>query len=432
MSFTKISGASSAKAAAVVPQQSQIEREAIRIFRHPVMQTSQRRIAEIFSADRNAGVDRQRDLIPLAAAEHAFAAVLTAVAETPHRPSIYWSLANAHPAPGIEVPGSRFGIENPDNLYRLACVDERYRYKITGRRAAAPPLDGGITLMPGQLGENMMANSIGYFGYENLAVDADGHFEITLDAKPAAGRPNHICIAGGKVLNFRDTHGDWVTQTPYQLAIECLDAPARVHRSDEQIAIRAAAYGEVMADYFLQYLEHAFFERRAPNDIIPPTPSGGNGGLVTQVAAQGWYQLAEDEALIVDVDLMGARYFGFQICNLWMISYDYTEHMSSLNHLEAQADEDGRVRFVISGADPGVFNWLDGSGHLAGTTTLRWQHVPNTRTPAADTVVHRVVKVAELDKVLPKGTRFADAQARAVQRAKRAAAWKRRCAIVYE
>jgi hypothetical protein len=395
------------------------------------MQASRQRITEIFSSDRNAAVDRQRELIPQAVAEHAFAAVLTAVAETPAQPAIYWSLAHAHSGDGFEVPGSRFGIDNPDNLYRLASVDDRYHYKITGRRAAVPPTDGGITVMPGQLGENMMANSLAHIGYESLAIGADGQFEVTLDASPANGRPNHLCIAGGKVLNFRDTHGDWLTDTPYALSIECLDSPAATHRSDEQIATRAAAYGEAMAGYFLEHLEHAFFERRAPNAIIPPTPSGANGGLVTQIAAQGWYQLAEDEALIVDVDLMGALYFGFQISDLWMLSYDYTTHMSSLNHFEAQADRDGRVRFVISGADPKIYNWLDGDGHLAGTTTLRWQHVPSGRTPTADTVIHRVVKLADLIKTLPKETRLADAQARVDQRSKRTTAWERKCRLVY-
>jgi hypothetical protein len=415
----------------IVPQQLDVEREAIRLFGHPAVLASRRRIEQVFSADRNVPLDGQRALIPQAAAEHAFAAVLAAVTETATHPSIYWSFTHTHRVDGLEVPGSRCGIDNPDNLYRLASVDDRYHYRIIGRRAAVAPIDGGITVMPAQPGEKIMANSLGYLGYDSLKIDGDGQFEITLDASAANGRSNHLSIAEGRVLIFRDTHGDWLTETPHKLSIECLDGGPVPHRSDDDIAARAATYGETMATYFLEHLEHAFFERRAPNSITPPTPSGANGGLVTQIAAQGWYKLAADEAMIVDVDLMGAQYFGFQLCDLWMLSYDYTQHLSGLNHLEAQPDHDGRVRFVISGVDPGVYNWLDAAGHLAGTTTLRWQRVANGRAPDANTVTSRIVKLGDVTKGLPKETRLADAQIRADQRKKRNRGWKRRIRLIY-
>src|SRR3546814_4563288 len=61
---------------------------------------------------------------------------------------------------------------------------------------------------------------------------------------------------------------------------------------------------------------------------------------------------------------------------MWMLSYEYRHHTSSLNHAQAVPDSDGLYRWVISAADPGVHNWLDGSGNACGSILLRWQHLP--------------------------------------------------------
>src|SRR3546814_2417023 len=63
---------------------------------------------------------------------------------------------------------------------------------------------------------------------------------------------------------------------------------------------------------------------------------------------------------------------------MWMLSYEYRHHTSSLNHAQAVPDSDGLYRWVISAADPGVHNWLDGSGNACGSILLRWQHLPRS------------------------------------------------------
>lgn len=98
-----------------------------------------------------------------------------------------------------------------------------------------------------------------------------------------------------------------------------------------------------------------------------------------------------------------------------MISHDYRRRTSSLNHLQALADADGRIRWVISLEDPGVHNWLDGSGAAAGAILLRWQQLPGNA-QFADAVSTELVKFEDLRAHLPAGTRFVSQAERAAQR----------------
>jgi hypothetical protein len=144
----------------------------------------------------------------------------------------------------------------------------------------------------------------------------------------------------------------------------------------------------------------------APVNSLPPVmSSAARGGLLSQAATLGCYQVASDEALIVTVDPLGARYLGVQIVDMWMVSHDYRRRSSSLNLLQAHADSDGQIRFVISRDDPGVHNWLDGSSAGAGAILLRWQQLPEG-VVFGDAVATELVKLAELETRLPQDTRL--------------------------
>ena len=53
---------------------------------------------------------------------------------------------------------------------------------------------------------------------------------------------------------------------------------------------------------------------------------------------------AADEAMLITANVQGARYLGIQIVDMWMISYDYRDHVSSMTQGQAVPDADGRIR----------------------------------------------------------------------------------------
>ena len=224
---------------------------------------------------------------------------------------------------------------------------------------------------------------------------------------------------------FRDTQGDWSSEERFALRLRCISgATSQDDRTDAAIFEEAERLAVAMVHEFMGTLQHRYVEHHPANVIKSPRSSGDHGGLVTQHGSLGWYNLEDGEALIVDIDPLKARYFSFQLADLWTLAYDYTSRMASMNSNEALSDMDGRIRFVVSASDPGVHNWLDSGGHRTGSMTLRWQHADPAAGPHKDTVKCQLVKLADLTSALPRETRFVTEVERASQRARRAADWR--------
>ena len=87
---------------------------------------------------------------------------------------------------------------------------------------------------------------------------------------------------------------------------------------------------------------------------------------------QAYFDLDDDEALVVEFMPPECEYWMIALHNHWMETLDYVHHQATLNCHSAQVQEDGRVRFIIAERDPGLPNWLDTAGHKRGTVGVRW------------------------------------------------------------
>lgn len=395
-----------------------VEERALGIFASAEIAVAKQETLALFRADRNAQLADQDALIRNSVEEHFFHASLVAANETPQSPRFVWSIALDHDWMGLSVPASRFGQDNPDNAYRLSTIDPACSYRITGRFLPQPPHQFSICALPGQIGDNMIAEVVGFIGMNNIDVAADGGFAIVADGTPSEGRRNHLSLAGARTLMVRDTLADWAVERPSVLRIERTDGPRQDDFDPNQVAVRAAELGKTIAAHFLKHIQHGMFEVEPVNVIPEPVPSGARGGLVTQCATGGYYRLGAKEALVLTADLLGAGYLGVQIIDMWMISFDYRDRISCLNDRQTIRDADGKYRWVISASDPGVHNWLDGGGSAVGSILLRWQELP----PGVDLkgcVTAEVVCLEDLASHLPAGTRFVDPAAREAQHAER-------------
>jgi hypothetical protein len=400
------------------PDQRLVEKRAVALFATDAIAGARDDMLALFRADRNAKLADQEALILNSVEEHLFHCCLVVANETAHHPRIVWSITPDHCWMGLGVPGSRFGQDNCDNIYRLSTIDSGCTYRITGRFAETPPCDFSICALPAQIGEGMAADVVGFIGAAMIDVAADGSFAIAVDATPTNGRRNHLTISGARTLMVRDSFADWSTERPTLLAIERTDAPPRDDYDPANAAIRAAELSRILSGFFLEKIQHGMFENGPLNTVHDPLASAARGGLVTQCATGGYYRLGDGEALILTLDRMAARYLGVQIVDMWMLSFEYRHHTSCLNHSQAVPDEDGRYRFVISASDPGVPNWLDGSGNACGCILVRWQHLP----PGAQlegSASSQVVRIEDLRAFLPAATAYIDADARSEQRRRR-------------
>src|SRR3546814_16647272 len=123
--------------------------------------------------------------------EHYFHACLVAVNETPRCPRFVWTIAHDHEWMDLSVPGSRFGQDNTDNIYRLSTIDRACTYRITGRFVSQQPSDFSICALRGKIRENFAADVIDFIPDDHIDVAVDGSFPIPGGATPSHGRRNN-------------------------------------------------------------------------------------------------------------------------------------------------------------------------------------------------------------------------------------------------
>ncbi len=354
-------------------------------------------------------------------------------------------------------PISKSTIDNADNLYLSARIDGNARYRLTGRaynhqhwrgershaaERLAPQyvIFTTITQYSGDPGAMAGAgpkdkSDTGVLDTDDIQVADDGFFEILIaPQKPAdySGNfiPSHTVKTIGEeavpltanYLICRQLFGDWDKEYPLELHLEKVGSegahppaltPAMAAEKMQQLGTLVNNQMRYWNEFYVKLLNpygdqpgsRPTFQKR--NDLnVPMFTQAETGGQSTNSYSSGIYELAEDEALIVEDHIPTDEppvYTGFNLSNYWGESFDYEHHVSSLNDFQARPDRDGVVRYVVAHRDPGVANGLDTTGHSEGYMTRRWTyHRPPEHLP---TVVVKKVLLEELLQHLPDDTR---------------------------
>jgi len=292
---------------------------------------------------------------------------------------------------------AKWGAENADNRYLWARVDPEAVYRVRGDRGTSFEVLFEAKQGFMQLGEprNFAARLA-----SELAVDADGRFELWLGGPARAGNWMPLDVEAQWLL-VREYFVDWANEIPARLTIERLGAgteapaPAGPARIATQIEA-AAAWTRGTARFWNEWVAQ-LHAGHVPGQLAAARRY--EGGADDILYGNDWFQLGDDEALVVDCDMPDARYWSFQLCDTWFRSLDYANHQTSLNAAQARRDADGRVRIVVAHRDPGVANWLDTTGLLEGVFQYRFIWTRTTPQPVA-----QLVPLDRLRDVLPAST----------------------------
>jgi len=401
------------------PEQHAHELAAVELTKHPTVKKAFDALRESWLAAADPSPD-QRSCFDWAFEEVMFSAAVWSSNQDPLRPKITCITRLGHPVQGTAVPGSRWGIDNPDSIYRVIPISGAERYVIRGRVAERRMTENYFTLWdPGM-------NTIDVLSGHDLVLDAERRFEITVDAEPAGGRANHVQSSeAAQEFYIRDVMLDWALDEPNELEIERLgDAPSTPPVGVDEQAERTVAYMHRFAE-FTQKLARGMTS--GPANRLQLAYSADKGGaLRKQVYVGGHFRLEDEEALVIDVNDGGAAYFVVPTGNVWGTTLDIVHRTSSLNKAQAEPNADGTFTFVLSKHDPGVHNWIDPCDLGEGILTLRMAEFPGSRPNEGLSARSRVVPFSRLKEELPEETRFISAAERATQLADRAAAYLRR------
>jgi hypothetical protein len=325
-----------------------------------------------------------------------------------------------HPAfVRIEDPFVKWGAENADNHYLHTHIRADRTYRIRGERGSC--FSFLIEVKEGfmHLGD---VRNFATLSAEELSLEDDGSFEIIASAERQPGNWLPLDPAATQIT-IRQYFYDWEREEPARFTIECLETSGNA-----PVPPAAAGLGRMLDDagHFVELTTRFWAEwmprmreQHVPGKLEPARAFVGGADDIRY--GNDVYQLAPDEALIIETDVPDARYWHYQLCNAWFVTMDYANRINSINGHQAWLDPDGRFRCVVAHRDPGCPNWLDTGGESHGMIQYRYVWTTDSPEPSVQTV-----GFDELWQHLPEGTPRIDPEQRREQIAVRQRAIARR------
>ena len=277
----------------------------------------------------------------------------------------------AHPVFGWESP--KIGGDNPDYLYGSVSISGSLEYEVTCRANDAYRI--GIGTYAGGLGTSSGLRCTGYLSTEDLREESDGslRIQVACDERDGNWLPMH---ADSTSILIRETVLDRRSQRPADFDIVCVADTATVSMPSPDpadLARRVAAAGLTVEAVVAQFLTWTARLAAQPNTLRPLDPDlleQAQGDRDTRYY-NGYFELRDGEALVIDVDPGPCDYWNLQLANHWLESLDFLHLRTHVNNATAERSPDGKARVVVASTDPGAVNWLETGGHGRGCLAMR-------------------------------------------------------------
>lgn len=280
----------------------------------------------------------------------------------------------------------KFLGDNPDAIYYQAWIRGDRSYRVRGRMDAqsylsftvhGPDPAGGIN-GPVQADVND----------SDITMGPDGSFELILSAEEHPGNwvklqpDSRFVFVRNYYLRARSAQTD--PDVHIYLEIEPLDDPGPAPVLDDASyasrlreatgLVRAATLG--LRVFGAPPAIQVPFVATEPNNVGTPWSFRASAvdaaGGVDIYYSSGTFELAPDEALVMEGTLPPSRFTNVMLWNTHMQTLEYRSRQSSLNSEQLTLEPNGTYRIVISAQDPGVPNWIDTEGHRRGTIFWRF------------------------------------------------------------
>lgn len=318
---------------------------------------------------------------------------------------------------------------NPDAVYYWAPVRGDGTYLVTGQRGTSPV--AGFATGNKIIGTSDQSGG-GFNNYDlnDLDINADGTFEVIFSSERPEGYAGNWLYLHPETdfILTRQFSYNWGEEVDVRLSIERLDvAPAKppisIEETDRLLRELFGGYVKRLSA-LCQWLVKRARDRGVHEMWLHDFSDLGNGGDWPQAYFECAYDLASDEALILETELPEERvYWNVQVIDALWNQVDLVNRQTSLNGHQARIDSDGKFRAVLSLEDPGIDNWLDTAGNQQGMLIGRWYRCSSHPLP-----VLKKVKLAQVRDHLPPDTPTvsADQRAEALRIRRRGAQLRRR------
>lgn len=381
------------------------ELKGLKIFNDPRIVKTMKEVKSYWIGANNPS-DEMLECLEWAFEEVMFAAVVWSSNQDPLYPEVITITRLPHVLGNIRIPGSRWGIDNPDSVYRVIPISGEEQYLIHGKVHDVRLTENYFTLWDRDM------KTVDLLNGKDLELTDNGAFTITVDTSPSEGRTNHIqSSADSHQFYIRDVVLDWNNERPNELFIERIGPPPSrpPFTADEQITLTS--------EYMWRWVKdtdrwNALPADEATNHLAFTIDRDTDGALRNQIYILGKFNIQDSQALIVNLGMGGADYFVAPLSNPWGTTYDIENHTASLNKHQSVPNDDGTYTYVLSVVDPGVHNWLNPCGYHEGVITLRWAEFKNETPDESLFVNTKLVSLNELSNHIPDNTKLVTPQQR--------------------
>ncbi len=200
---------------------------------------------------------------------------------------------------------TKMGLDNPDTIYYHANLRPDSTYVVRGRRGST--VDLSFQVLGGDYTPSSTPDGSTAFDDRDLEIGPDGEFELSFGpAEVSTGSTNgrhHVVLPEtAAMLAVREVYDDWAadrgTVTIHRadtLGVASSKRPTP-EAADKRYAVAAKMLIGRIKTWFV--FPEWFYLNEPVNTLTEPRPTPG--GLVSQYSSVGHYDLADDEALVLD------------------------------------------------------------------------------------------------------------------------------------
>jgi hypothetical protein len=281
------------------------------------------------------------------------------------------------------------GGPNPDGRYLLAMIRGDRTYRVTGTRGSTAYLGFQVLAGTGLTPRRMS----GYLSDTDLKCNSGSFTLVFSAAEPPAdslGAAQWVPIPpDASSIVVRDYVGDFDTEDPATITIECVDAEPLQPITDAEAAeqFTAMAWTIVKLTTLHRTIKPELLTQ--PNTLLTAGAAelGSADTTPDNLYMIGTFALAPDESLVLEFTPPDTRYWNVTLENIWHECLEPRHRHSSVTNKGISPDSDGIARIAIGAKDFGHGHWLDTGGRRRGFVVLRW--LDNPEAPAVRTAVRR-------------------------------------------
>src|SRR5262249_2740171 len=259
------------------------------------------------------------------------------------------------------------------------------------------------------------ARAWGDLGLDDLDLADDGSFSLILGGADGAGRLEIPPEA--TIVQVREYYEDWGAHEPgrFEITRRGSEGAAPPRRDPADVARRLGGVLPWIEGYMRAHgaMVDRLRDSLPANSIsLPGNQLGGNKNIQYGF---GRFELDPDQAMVIEFARPDARLWSVQwLTDPWYENPDLANRSTSVSGRDAYVGPDGVGPVVVSGADPGVPDWLDIPGYARGVLMMRWIWCT-----AGSEISTDVVDVAKVRDALPADTPTVTGEHRRGEQARR-------------